>query len=420
MYKYIILFLLGFSQIVYGQDASKDKSTEDPYKKAAIVKPVRAFMKAGNFSAVVDETNKAFKKYAEAADDAELHNYQVKALEQLVLAENKKMYLANKPDTTKYFGYMYQMYRQALICDSLEQIPTLAGKPVFRFRYANALTLLKYRSNLKVSCKYYFRKKDYKNAFAFSDLYYKSKSAQIFTGKKNEQLLPEEKDNVEISVMAVLSAFGSQNNNGVITYLHEAMNDKQTRYKVLELGCKSYLALGDTAEYVKHCTTGFNEKPEQEYFFMALLKYYIDNANHSKCLELANIMVSKFPKNRNYWFIKAKEEEILEKGDDAIASYQKAIELKKDDAEAYSYIGSIYTNKAQDMYNKNTLSVSNPGYRQFKNNIKAVYVKAKEAYEAAREYAPKNHSLWYEGLKNSYFKLNMGKELKQLEELNRK
>ena len=417
MRKYLLLLFLGLSQIVYGQEASKDKSAEQPYKKSAIVKSLKAQMKVGNYSAVVDETNKAFKKYTEADGDAELHNYQVKALEQMVLTENKNMYLATRPDTTKYFGYMYQMYEQALFCDSLEQIPTLDGKTVFRYRYANAETLLKYRKNLKMSCRYFYRKKDYKDAFKYSDLYYKSKSAPIFTGKKGESLMPDEKDNIEISVMAVVSAYGSHNNNGVVSYLHEAMKDKNMCYTVLELGCKAYLALGDTTNYLEHCTKGFNEKPEQEFFFMSLLKYNIDNAQHNKCLELANTMVQKFPKNRNYWFIKAKEEEILGKGDDAIASYYKAIELKEDDAEAYSYIGSIYTNKAQDMYSRNTLSVTNPGYKEFKSKLKAVYTKAKEAYESARKFAPKNNALWYEGLKNSYFKLNMGRELKQLEAL---
>jgi len=420
MYKYIIVILLGLSQIVYGQEASKDKPVEQPYKKSAVVKSVKASMKAANWSAVINETDKAFNKYSEAKDDPELHSYQVKAYEQLVLAENRKMYLDTKPDTAKYFGHMFNMYEQALICDSLEQVPTLDGKTVFRHRYNNALTLLKYRTNLKASAKYFYRKKDYKNAYKYSDLYYRSKSDQIFTGKKGEQLLPEEKDNTEISVLAVLSAYGSQNNKGVINYLHEALNDNATRFKVLELGCKSYLALGDTTNYVEHCTMGFNERPEQEYFFMSLLKYNIDNANHQKCLELSDVMVKKFPAKRNYWFIKAKEEEILGMGDAAIASYQKAIELKKDDAEAYSYIGSIYTNKAQEMYSKNTLSVTNPGYREFKSNLKAVYTQAKDAYEAARQYAPETKSLWYEGLKNSYFKLNMGRELKQLEELNRK
>ena len=74
MRKYLLLLFLGLSQIVYGQEASKDKSAEQPYKKSAIVKSLKAQMKVGNYSAVVDETNKAFKKYTEADGDAELHN----------------------------------------------------------------------------------------------------------------------------------------------------------------------------------------------------------------------------------------------------------------------------------------------------------------------------------------------------------
>ncbi len=391
-----------------------------PYKKSTVMRSVKAFMKATNYSKVLEETNNAFNKYSEAKEDPELHHYQVKALEQLVLAENRKMYLDTKPDTAKYFGYLYQMYVQALICDSLEQTPDLNGKVTFKYRYTNADALVRYRQNLKASCNYFYKKKDYRQAFMCSDLYVRTKNAPIFTGKKGEKLLPAENDNTAISVIATLSAYGSQNNHGVTTYYVEAMNDESTRYKILELASKSYLALNDTTKHLELCLKGFNEKPEQEYFFMSLLKYNIAQNNHKECLHVANQMVSKFPKKRNYWFIKAKEEEIIGLHDSAIESYQKAIELKEDDAEAYSYMGSIYTNKAQDLYNTNTLSVTNKGYKEFKANLKALYVKAKDAYELARKYAPENQSLWYEGLKNTYFKLNMGRELKALEELKKK
>lgn len=417
MNKYLIILLLGLSQIVYGQDASKNKSTEQPYKKSTVMRSIKALMKATNYSKVLEETNNAFNKHNEANDDPEIHHYQVKALEQLILAENRKMYLETKPDTAKYFGYLYQMYIQALICDSLEQIPDLNGKVSFKYRYTNADALLKYRQNLRASCNYFYKKKDYKQAFLNSDMYIRSKNATIFTGKKGENRLPVENDMTSISVMATLSAYGSQNYKGVTSYYEEAMNDANTRYKILELASKSYLALNDTAKHLELCLKGFNEKPDQEYFFMSLIKYNIDQNNHKECLHIANQMVAKFPEKRNYWFIKAKEEEIGGLYDSAIESYQKAIELKEDDAEAYSYMGVIYTNKAQDLYNTNTLSVTNKGYKEFKANLKALYVKAKDAYELARKYAPENSALWYEGLKNTYFKLNMGRELKALEEL---
>jgi len=414
MNKYLFLFLfLGLTNTLHAAEDKKEPA-KDVYKKATVMKAVKANMKAANYSKVLEEINKAFNKYDEAKADAELHDIEVKALEQQVLAENRNMYLATRPDTTKYFNYIYEMYNQALICDSLEQMPDAEGKTSIKYRYANAATLIKYRQNLKVSCKFFYKKKDYKNAYKFVDLYCKTKSANIFTGKKGDFTLPEEKDSTEMAVMAVVSAYGSQNNKGVVNYLKGAMNDAR-KYKFLELGCKSYMALGDTINAIECAKKGFTENQEQEFFFMTLVKYYGDKDDHKACLDVAKKMVGKFDKNRNYWFIKAKQEELLGLEDDAIESHKKAIENKEDDAEAYSSIGNIYTNKAQRLYKNNSLSVTDHGYKQFKTDLDALYTKAKDAYESARKYAPTNKPLWLEGLRTTYFHLNKGKELKELE-----
>ena len=411
---FIILFIF-IAQIVYGQNNNKGTQGQDVYKKSAVMKSVKASMKVENYSKALNELNNAIAKYDKAKQDAEYYYLQVKNLEQLALQENKNMYLATRPDTTKYFTYLYNMYQQALICDSIEQIPDLNGKTEFKYRYDNAETLLKYRQNLKVSTNFFYKKKDYKNAYRYVDLYCSTKNNAIFTNKKGELTFPEEKDNKSMAVMAVLSAYGSENNKGVVKYLDEAMQDAALKYKLLELGCKSYFALGDTAKAVEKLKTGYAQHAEQEYFFMSLVKYYNDTDNHTACLDLAKDMVKKFPKKRNYWFIKAKEEEMLDKCDDAIDSHMKAIALQADDAESYSSIGALYTSKAQKLYRNNTLSVTNPGYKEVKAQLKKLYQNAKAAYESAKKYAPNDRSLWYDGLRNAYFKLNMGKELKELE-----
>ena len=155
---FIILFIL-IAQIVYGQNNNKGTQGQDVYKKSAVMKSVKASMKVENYSKALNELNNAIAKYDKAKQDAEYYYLQVKNLEQLALQENKNMYLATRPDTTKYFTYLYNMYQQALICDSIEQIPDLNGKTEFKYRYDNAETLLKYRQNLKVSTNFFYKKK---------------------------------------------------------------------------------------------------------------------------------------------------------------------------------------------------------------------------------------------------------------------
>ena len=92
---------------------------------------------------------------------------------------------------------------------------------------------------------------------------------------------------------------------------------------------------------------------------------------------------------------------------------------KNDDAESFSSIGMIYSEMAHELYKNTTLSVTNPGYKEFKTKLRGLYSKAKDAYESSKKYAPNVKTLWYDGLRNAYFRLNMGKELKELEKINK-
>ncbi len=148
---------------------------------------------------------------------------------------------------------------------------------------------------------------------------------------------------------------------------------------------------------------------------MALEKLYGERDDHAACLKYASEMVRLFPKVRNYWFLKAMHEERLGEYDAAIASYRRAIANKADDAESYSNIGTVDTVMAHELYRKNSLSVTDPGYRGFKARQRELYMEAKTAFDAARRYAPERKELWQDGLRNTYFRLNMGKELKELE-----
>ena len=52
-----------------------------------------------------------------------------------------------------------------------------------------------------------------------------------------------------------------------------------------------------------------------------------------------------------------------------------------------------------------------------KTELHNLYLKSKAAFEYARQYRPHDTTLWLSGLKELYFKLNMGKELKALESI---
>ena len=49
--------------------------------------------------------------------------------------------------------------------------------------------------------------------------------------------------------------------------------------------------------------------------------------------------------------------------------------------------------------------------------MKGFYLKAKDAYEKARQLRPDQNELWLNGLYRVYYNLNMGEEFNEIEQL---
>ena len=147
---------------------------------------------------------------------------------------------------------------------------------------------------------------------------------------------------------------------------------------------------------------------------MTLLNYYNDELSYNDAHELTVHMISHFPDDSRFWYIKGKEEMFMNNLDSALVSFTNVVKLKSDDAYAYANIGNIYLHKVHQI-NQYQLSIEDPRYVAKKAFVTDLYRKACENFENAKKYKEDDTSLWLLGLRESYFKLNKGKELKSLE-----
>lgn len=418
--KYIVFLIMCLCSLCLSaqsnKDAAQDKNkgkvaaTKSDFKRSAVVKEFRTQMKASNYSKAKDAIDNAMKKYDEASGDAQLYKLKVDALNELISTENRKIYLNQRPDTIAFFNYMISLYEAGLTCDSIER----ATSDKRQYGKAVAEKMLPLRKNLLSAGKYFYSK-DYAKSFQLIDLYVNTKSADVFATSNGSTMVQDEDDMVNTASIAVLSAYASDNYRGVMKYLPDALNDKNLECTFLEIGSKSAAAAGDSVEMVNLLENGFTFYPKQLYFFMSLVKYYNGHNEYERALKKCDKMVELYPDNRDYWFMKGKEEMFLEMYDAAIASFDKCLKIKADDADAYSNIGNVYLIQAHEMYATFNLKLSDPKYSEKKNQLNAVYIKAKDAYEGARKFAENRKELWMDGLREVYFKLNKGKELRNLE-----
>lgn len=419
-FKSIILFMaaLCICSAAFSQDnkaaGQGQKVAKAPqYKVSATIKSARTLIKAANYSKANDEIAKAFKQHKEAKQNTTLHNLQLNCLYQMALAENKKMYLNNKTDTATYFSYIYSMYACALDCDSLESIPNEKGKVDYHYRDSHAAKLIEFRKNLGMSGRFFYRKKDYANAYKYFDYYYTTKSSPILN--KGKYRITDENDSVEYAYLCAVSAFGAKKYDGVKRYIDVAVMDTTLRAQLMEIGVKSYFALNDTISAMKMLKEGFSLYPETEFFYMSLVNSYNEKGKYSRSLQFTDSLLSKVKPNRNLYYIRGKVQDMLAQPDSALVSYQKAIELKGDDAESYAAIGNIYLSKGQAAYQSFNLPLSHPKYSKQRSAIMDIFKKAQSAFESARQLQPSATALWKNGLRDVYYRLNLGKQLQELE-----
>lgn len=412
MGKKIIILTFSWMAVllsVFSQNGGK----EQPYKSKEVMKEISTHLKNFQYAKAENTFNAALKKYKEAYSDHKLFNAAVEIERQMALEQNKNMYLQNnKADTVKYFGYIYNVYDYALHLDSMESIPDEKGRVKYKYRQANAKKMLFFRNNLRSAGKFFYQKRRYAEAFKYDDMFIRSHDADIITTAADTSVANE--DLVQVSTLAVLSAYAAGQYNDAVKYIDTALNDTATNKYLLEVGAKSYAQLADTAKALRLLYSGVRNHPDYDYFFLTLVKHHNEHAEYKAALKLASHMTRQFPKSRDYWYIKGKEELFLNLEDSALVSFGEAVVLKADDAESYSEMGKIHLRKAQNYYNSLSAAQFNASSR---NRLKAFYADACHNFEAARKYNEADRSLWLTGLRECYFNLNRGRELRALERL---
>ena len=396
---------------------AKDDKPKEVYKKKTILSEVKSYNKAQNYAKVDNVLQNAFKKYPEAQKDAELMNYETMAQFGLQKAENRKIYLNNKPDTAKYFSYILNTYTYGLRTDSLDQLPNRKGK--VKPKYTNQLRdeLSSLRNNLKSGGKWFYKRKDYANAIQYFDMYINTIGHSLTSHVEKRTIPSIDADSVELAKLAVISAYGAKQYPLVMRHFDMAIQDSINRALMYEICAKSHQELGDSTHYITTLRKGLELYPLNDFFYATLVSHYNSINEYDSSLVVLNRVIEVDARNRKFWYLKGKVHQCLNQTDSAIVAYQQAIQIQADDAESFSALGNVYLDKAHQFYNSAGLKLGDKNYLSNRRKLNNMYSDAMKAYESARKFDENNQDLWLSGLRETYFKLNKGKELKALEKI---
>ncbi len=384
------------------------------YNPKKTQKEVRAYIKAEKYAQAEDLISKSMKADPAAKADITLNYLMMGVQHGLADAENRKIFLASKPDTAKYFSCIYKVYQYAISTDSLDRLPDEKGRVKPQHTSGVATQLMAYRNNIKSGGKYFYMKKKYNESFRFFNIYLQTQHHPALETLKN---FKSDIDSIEIMRMAVYSAYNAGQYNNVLIYLPQCMTEDTDMTTLCQIGSRTQMALADTIRALPYLYRGWKADPMQEYFYITLLDYYNGRHNYADAYHVVTSQLKIMPQNRLLWYLRGKCEQGLDSVDSAISSYRHAIEIQENDARSYASLGGIYIDKARLAYENNHFAVGTPEYAGAKQKQDELYEEARKNFEKARQYSPDDLSLWMADLKEIYFRLNKGDELKALESL---
>lgn len=415
--KTIILKLcVGVCAVVSALPAFAQEGTQEPFVRKRLVKEVKIQNKAERFDKSDELLRKAFELYPEAATDAELCNLELTAQVELAKQQSRAIFLNQNPDTARYFGHILSAYHFALRTDSLDRLPD--EKERIRPRFTNQVseTLSELRNNLRSGGKWFYKKGDFERALPFFETYLQTLGHPLVQTEKAGQLpVPLDADSVEMARLTVVAAYSMKQYEKVLRYEPITAADTVQRALMMELAAKSSQQLGYELRYMQTLQKGFELYPLNEYFYTSLLACYNGIPDYEMSLAVLNRLLQLQPRNRKFLYLKGKMLQGLHQLEAASQVFQETIQVMPDDADAHAALGNVYLEQAHEYYNSRSLKVGDKDYAKHRSELNGYYTRAMKSYEQARQFNSQDTSLWLSGLRETYYKLNKGKELKALE-----
>ncbi len=207
---------------------------------------------------------------------------------------------------------------------------------------------------------------------------------------------------------AGLAAYNAQKYDKAIQYYREAAKYKYSGARTYQLISSSYMQKQDTVGALAVLQEGLKEYPDNGTILVEVINIYLNSNRVDDALRYLDIAIEQDPKNASYFFARGTLYDKLQKPEEAIASYMKAIEYKEDYFDAYYNLGAVYYNKGVKQIDvANAVPSNQPEkYEVEKEKADIEFKKAIPYMEKAHEVNPTD-KFTMESLKTLYYRLKM-------------
>ncbi len=170
-----------------------------------------------------------------------------------------------------------------------------------------------------------------------------------------------------------------------------------------------YRQLGDTTNFLASLEEGMRKYPNDQWFILTMINHYVFGGKSEEALKLMDKIIKEDPSNAQYHFVRGNLLNNINRFDEAMQSYQKALDLNiapETLPEVYSGMGRSYFNHAVQISDASTFEKDINKLNEMDSQIKELRKKALPYFEKVHELTPDDRQTMIT-LRQLYYQLNM-------------
>ena len=412
MMRKLMIFLLMLCSVAcmaQKNNAKQEQKKQPEVKMRTLFKNAKASLKAvSNQDAPKKALLDALKRpELNNKDKAKIYYYAALLDQSSNSIHNQKAFLKQQYDTAALFTTVRNMYDNLLLCDSFDLIPNSHGLIKLKYKDHTRDMMLKHRRNLLSGGKFFMRKGDYANAYAYFDDYLRS------NGNPSDTILPK------VNFWATLCGYNLKDPNKTLKYIDASIvsADSASKPVLQEYKCRQILAKKDEKGWVNELKNGVEDYPEYDFFFINLLDYYNKHKQYDEGLALADSLLHLHMDKPLFWYAKGLLSLGKEDFNNCIAYSDQCIKLDDKYVDAYYNKGISYCNLALIAQENACKDINDPKMLEDKKKIQDLYNFARPCMETVRKLQPDNQKRWAQPLYRIYLYLNLGSEFDEIDKL---
>lgn len=331
-------------------------------------------------------------------------------------AEKTKQILGQKPNEPVMYEALYSILPYFLKAYELDQLPNEKGKVKPKYSKDIKSILGTNRLDLFNGGAYYFDQKDYKKAYEFFNQYIDITELPMFEGTPTAT-----KDSTFMTVQFYAAVAATQLNDSktAIAALERAKDTDYRRYDVYSYLCYEYEQAKDTANLEKTLQSGSQVFPDSAYFLNSLINIYVSTNRNEQALEALNTALTKQSDDKQLANVYNVLGYVYETGmkdyPNAEKNFKMALEKDPTLVDAMANLGRVYYNQGANKRNEADQINDTKKYQEEIEVAKGFFKQALPYFKQAHEAKP-DEMEYMIVLRNIYYTLNMGDEMKAIEQ----